>query len=77
MTPTIRTQTIFNIQHRNNILFTPLFEERLCTLMENEQLRQQFSKASQERSKVFDQNAIMLQWKYLFEENVLKIYLDK
>lgn len=46
---------------------TSLFEERLRTLMEDEQLRQQFSKASIERSKVFDQDSIMLQWKILFE----------
>jgi hypothetical protein len=35
--------------------------------MEDEQLRQQFSKASIERSKVFDKDTIMLQWKNLFE----------
>ena len=45
----------------------PLFAERLCTLMDNEQLRQQFSKASVERSKVFDKDTIMLQWKNLLE----------
>lgn len=45
----------------------PLFAERLCTLMENESLRQQFSIASTERSKVFDKGTIMLQWKNLFE----------
>lgn len=44
-----------------------LFAERLCTLMEDEQPRQQFSKASIERSKVFDKDTIMLQWKNLFE----------
>ena len=45
----------------------PLFAERLCTLMEDEQLRQQFSMAAIKRSKVFDKDAIMLQWKKLFE----------
>lgn len=44
-----------------------LFAEKLCILMEDEQLRQQFSKAAIERSKVFDKDTIMLQWKKLFE----------
>jgi glycosyltransferase involved in cell wall biosynthesis len=44
-----------------------LFAVKLCTLMEDEQLRQQFSKAAIERSKVFDKDTIMLQWKKLFE----------
>lgn len=48
----------------------PLFAERLCTLMENESLRQQFSIASTERSKVFDKGTIMLQWKKLFEDTL-------
>lgn len=46
----------------------PQFVEKLCTLMENEQLRLEFSKASKERSKFFNIDAIMLQWKKLFEE---------
>lgn len=46
----------------------PLFVEKLCTLMENEQLRLHFSKASVERSKVFNIDSIMIQWKNLFEE---------
>lgn len=49
----------------NNI---PLFAEKLCSLMENEQLRLQFSKASVELSKAFNIDAIMLQWKNIFEE---------
>lgn len=44
------------------------FVEKLCTLVENEQLRLEFSKASIERSKFFNIDAIMLQWKKLFEE---------
>ena len=48
----------------------PLFVERLSTLMEKEQLRQQFSIASIERSKAFDKDAIMLQWKKLFEDSL-------
>lgn len=47
---------------------TSLFAERLCTLIDNEQLRLQFSKASVERSKVFNIDSIMLQWKNLFEK---------
>lgn len=47
----------------------PLFVERLSSLMENEQLRLHFSKASEERSKVFNKEEIMLQWKMLFEKN--------
>ena len=46
----------------------PQFVEKLCTLMENEQLRLEFSKASIERSKFFNIDAIMLQLKKLFEE---------
>lgn len=45
----------------------PLFVERLCALMENKSLRLKFSKASIERSKIFDKDAIMTQWKQLFE----------
>ena len=46
----------------------PQFAEKLCTLMENEQLRLEFSKASVERAKAFNIDAIMLQWKELFEK---------
>lgn len=46
----------------------PLFAERLCALMENQSLQQQFSKASIERSKIFDKDTIMIQWKELFEK---------
>lgn len=53
----------FLVENGNN----PLFAERLCTLMDNEQLRQQLSKASVERSKVFNKDTIMLRWKYLLE----------
>ena len=47
-----------------------LYVEKLCTLIECEQLRQQFSKASIERSKFFDTANIMSQWKKLFEDLV-------
>lgn len=47
---------------------TSLFVKKLSTLMENEPLRQQFSIASRERSKAFNKDTIMLQWKNLFEE---------
>ena len=45
-----------------------LFIEKLCTLMENDQLRQKLSKSAIERAKFFDTDKIMLQWKALFEE---------
>ena len=45
-----------------------LFAERLCTLMEDHSLRQKFSIASIERSKLFNVDSIMLQWKKLFEK---------
>lgn len=51
------------VQDRN----IPLFAEKLCSLMENEQLRHQYSIASVERSKVFNIDSIMVQWKNLFE----------
>lgn len=44
-----------------------LFAERLCNLIENQQLRKLFSNAAIERSKVFDIDIIMEQWKALFE----------
>lgn len=48
---------------------TSLFAERLCTLMENEQIRFQYSKESIERSKIFNTDSIMLQWKSIFENH--------
>jgi glycosyltransferase involved in cell wall biosynthesis len=47
-----------------------LYVEELCTLIECEQLRQQFSKAAIEKSKLFDTANIMSQWKELFEDLV-------
>ena len=44
-----------------------LFAERLCHLIEDEQLRKQFSNAAIERAKDFDIDIIMRQWKTLFE----------
>ena len=44
-----------------------LFAERLCHLIEDEQLRKQFSNAAIERAKDFDIDIIMRQWKSLFE----------
>lgn len=58
----------FLIEDGNNSLYI----EKLCTLIESEQLRQHFSKASIERSKYFDTDNIMLKWKNLFEELVKK-----
>lgn len=54
-----------------------LFAEELCTLMKDEQLRLQFSKASIERSKVFDKDIIMLQWKNLFESATIDVKIKK
>lgn len=45
-----------------------LFVEKLCSLIEDQRLRQQFSKASIERAKFFDTDTIMQQWKSLFED---------
>jgi glycosyltransferase involved in cell wall biosynthesis len=42
--------------------------EKLCTLIENEQLRQQYSESSKMRAHDFDIDKIMTQWKNLFEE---------
>ena len=44
-----------------------LFAKRLCLLIENEQLRQDFSKAAIEQAKSFNVDVIMRQWKSLFE----------
>lgn len=44
-----------------------LFAEKLCDLIENQQLRKQFSDAAIERSKTFDIKILMGQWKSLFE----------
>lgn len=44
-----------------------LFAEKLCNLIENQQLRKQLSNAAIERSKYFNVDIIMEQWKSLFE----------
>lgn len=44
------------------------FAEKLCSLIESDELRRQFSKASVERAQLFDAEHIMAQWKKLFEE---------
>lgn len=45
-----------------------LFAERLCQLIENEDLRRSFSKNAIESAKFFDADIIMNRWKALFEE---------
>ena len=45
-----------------------LFAERVCRLIEDENLRKQFSQAAIERSQQFDTDSIMLRWKKLFEQ---------
>ena len=44
-----------------------LYAQKLCALIENQQLRKQFSIAAIERAKVFNIDIIMEQWKSLFE----------
>ena len=44
-----------------------LFAEKLCNLIESQQLRKQFSDAAIKRSKFFNIDIIMEQWKSLFE----------
>jgi glycosyltransferase involved in cell wall biosynthesis len=44
-----------------------LFAERLCRLIEDEDLRKHFSKNAIERAKFFDVNIIMSKWKDLFD----------
>ena len=51
------------IEEGNNNLFI----QKLCSLMEKKPLRKQFSLASIERSKYFNTEDIMRQWKELFE----------
>lgn len=45
-----------------------LFADRVCKLIENESLRKKFGADAIERSKHFDIDSIMNQWKLLFEE---------
>lgn len=45
-----------------------LFAERLCRLIEDEDLRKQFSKNAIEKAKLFDTDIVMNQWKTLFKE---------
>ena len=47
-----------------------LFAERLCRLIENVELRKQFSKAAIEKASTYDVNTIMNKWKVLLEELV-------
>lgn len=44
-----------------------LFAEKLCNLIESQQLREQFSNAAIERAKHFNIDDIMEQWRSLFE----------
>jgi glycosyltransferase involved in cell wall biosynthesis len=49
-----------------------LFAEKVCELIENDQLRQQFSKKAIECANFYDSDKIMLQWRDLFEELINK-----
>lgn len=54
----------FLVENGNN----ELYEERLCQLIEDSELRQLFSAASIERTNCFNIDTIMSKWKTLFEE---------
>jgi glycosyltransferase involved in cell wall biosynthesis len=54
----------FLIKGRNNIEFA----NRICSLIENDQLRVRLGKAGIQSSKRYDQGLIMPQWKKLFEQ---------
>lgn len=43
------------------------FAERICEMIEDENLRQRFSRASIERAKCYDVHVVMAQWKALIE----------
>jgi glycosyltransferase involved in cell wall biosynthesis len=45
-----------------------LFAERLCQLIEDEDLRKYFSKKAIESAKIYDTDIIMNRWKALLEE---------
>lgn len=47
---------------------TRLFAERLCRLIEDKELRMQFSKRAIEKAKSFDVDVIMNKWRNLFEQ---------
>lgn len=47
---------------------TKLFAERLCRLIEDKELRKQFSKAAIEKASTYDIDTIMNKWKELYEE---------
>ena len=44
-----------------------LFAERLCLMIENTKIREDFSREAIKRAKVFDKVIIMKKWKDLFE----------
>lgn len=48
----------------------PGFAEKLCHLIEDDNLRSSFSHASIERAKIFNQDVVMARWKALVEELV-------
>jgi len=58
----------FLVEDGNNTLY----EERLCQLIEDMELRERLSAASLERAHCFNTNAIMLKWKTLFENLVIE-----
>lgn len=49
-----------------------IFAERLCRLIEDEELRKQFSKSSIEKSKTYDVDVIMSKWRTFYEQLLCK-----
>jgi glycosyltransferase involved in cell wall biosynthesis len=47
---------------------TRIFADRLCRLIENEELRKYYSKSSIEKSKTFDVDVIMNKWRSFYEQ---------
>ena len=47
---------------------TKLFAERICQLIEDEELRKNFPKASIEKAKTFDVDIIMNKWNGFYKE---------
>lgn len=57
----------FLVENNNN----PDFAKKLTLLMENESLREEFSKAAIECAEKFSPSIVMLEWKKLFEDLII------
>ena len=51
---------------------TRIFADRLCRLIENEELRNYYSKTSIEKSRTYDVDVIMNKWRIFFEQILSK-----